>query len=250
MLDTCEEAGALATELGDPAIQASSAVGSTWGKGACYGTAPEIINQADEALRLAETVKEPRLLAQASTVLGGLLQWNGAFDRAADHLHKGLELARESHAGFVLGLSLFQLGHISLSRGEYEKAQGWYRQLTEYAQAAGDAFWLARAPNSAVAVALELYDLDRALELQLEGDEAARRYSAWPEPRGHSLLKAGLVHLERTDYSRAERVLSGRMGLARSGRFQSLAMEHSAAPRPRRVGARSWPARRGLAVCL
>jgi tetratricopeptide (TPR) repeat protein len=77
-------------------------------------------------------------------------------------------------------------------------------RLNDYAQAAGDAFWLARIPNCAGAVFLELYDLDRALELQLEGDEAARKYSAWPEPRGHSLLKAGLVHLERTDYGRAE----------------------------------------------
>jgi tetratricopeptide (TPR) repeat protein len=49
-----------------------------------------------------------------------------------------------------------------------------------------------------------LNDLDRALELQLEGDEAALKYSVWPEPRGHSLLKAGLVHLERTNYGRAE----------------------------------------------
>jgi tetratricopeptide (TPR) repeat protein len=53
-------------------------------------------------------------------------------------------------------------------------------------------------------VSLELYDLDYALELQLEGEEAARRYSAWPEPRAHALLKAGLVYFERSDYGRAE----------------------------------------------
>jgi hypothetical protein len=58
--------------------------------------------------------------------------------------------------------------------------------------------------NCAGAVPLELYDLDRALQLELEGDEAARIYSVWPEPRGHALLKAGLVDFERTDYSRAE----------------------------------------------
>ncbi len=204
MLDTCDEAGALAAELGDPAIQASSAVGSAWSRGACYGTAPETINQAEEAVRLAETVKEPRLLAQASTVLGGLMQWNGAFDRAAEHLRKGLELAHEAHAGFVFGHGLFCSGHLSLSRGDYEEAVARYQQLGEYAQASGDAFWLARVPNCVGSISLELYDLDRALELQFEGEEAARRYSAWPEPLGHSLLKAGLVHLERTDYGRAE----------------------------------------------
>jgi len=204
MLETSERSGALAKELGEVAIHASSMILSALGKGVCDGATAEVVEQAEEAVRLAETLTEPRLLAHANVQLGAILQWNGAFDRARGHLHKGFELARESHSGFVFGQSLFALGILSLSRGEYEQALVWYQQLNDYAQAAGDAFWLARIPNCAGAVPLELYDLDRALELQLEGDEAARKYSAWPEPRGHSLLKAGLVHFERTDYGRAE----------------------------------------------
>jgi tetratricopeptide (TPR) repeat protein len=142
-----------------------------------------------------------------------LLQWNGAFERALGHLRKGLKLARAAHSGFNVGQCLFFLGHVALSHGEYEQALGWYQQLNEYAQAAGDAFWLARVPNCTGSVSLELYDLNHALELQLEGDEAARRYSAWPEPRGHSLLKAGLVHFERTDYGRAEELFLRAWGL-------------------------------------
>ena len=213
MLQTCEMTSALANELNQVSVQASSLIASAFGRVCCEGARPEILKRAEDAVQLAQTLSEPRLLAQTSVMLGAMLQWNGQFEGAEDHLHKGLELARESHAGFDFGHSLFQLGNISLSRGEYEKAQGWYRQLTEYAQAAGDAFWLARTPNCAGAVPLELYDLDRALELQLEGDEAARRYSAFPEPRGHSLLKAGLVHLERTDYSRAEEFFLRAWGL-------------------------------------
>ena len=204
MLDTSERSGALAEELGEVAIQASGTIASALAKGICDGATPEIIEQAEEAVRLAETLTDQRLLAQTTVTLGQLLQWHGEFARALGHLRKGLELAREAHAGFAFGQSLFSLGNLSLSRGEYEQALGWYQQLNDYSQAAGDAFWLARTPNCTGAVSLELYDLDRALELQLEGDEAARKYSAWPEPRGHSLLKAGLVHLERTDYGRAE----------------------------------------------
>jgi class 3 adenylate cyclase/tetratricopeptide (TPR) repeat protein len=204
MLDTCEQARALADQLGDVANQASCAINSVLGKGCCYGTAPEVLEQAEEATRLATTVNDRRLLALTRAVSGEMLEWHGEFERALDHLDSGLELARESHSGFVLGIALFSLGHVALSRGEYEQARDFYQQLSDYAQGSGDAFWLARAPNCAGAVSLELYDLDRALELQLEGDEAALRYSAWPEPRGHSLLKAGLVHLERTDYNHAE----------------------------------------------
>jgi tetratricopeptide (TPR) repeat protein len=39
------------------------------------------------------------------------------------------------------------------------------------------------------------------------------RHAAWPEPRGHSLLKAGLVHFERTDYDRAEEFFLRAWGL-------------------------------------
>jgi predicted ATPase len=213
MLDTSERSGALAKELGEVAIQASSTIARAMGKGNCEGATPEIIEQSEEAVRLAETLSEPRLLAQANVQLGMMLQWNGAFERALGHLHKGLELAREGHSGLIFGQSLFCLGHLSLSHGEYEQALGWYQQLDDYAQATGDAFWLARIPNCTGAVSLELYDLDRALELQLEGDEAGRKYSAWPEPRGHSLLKAGLVHFERTDYGRAEEFFLRAWGL-------------------------------------
>jgi len=204
MLNTCQRSGALAAELGEVAMQASSAIAQAQGRGVCEGVAPDIIALAEEAAHLAEPLNEPRLLAQTQALLGGILQWNGQFERSAEHLHKGLEVARAAHAGFFMGVSLFQLGHASLSQGEYEQALNWYRQVSEYGHASGEEFWLARAPNCLGSVSLELYDLDHALELQLEGHEAARRFSAWPEPRAHALLKAGLVYFERSDYGHAE----------------------------------------------
>jgi tetratricopeptide (TPR) repeat protein len=204
MLNTCQRSGALAAELGEVAMQASSAIAQAQGRGVCEGIAPDIIALAEEAARLAEPLNEPRLLAQTQALLGGILQWNGQFERSAQHLHKGLEVARAAHAGFFMGVSLFQLGHASLSQGEYEQALDWYRQVSEYGHASGEEFWLARAPNCLGSVSLELYDLDHALELQLEGHEAACRFSAWPEPRAHALLKAGLVYFERSDYGHAE----------------------------------------------
>jgi tetratricopeptide (TPR) repeat protein len=204
MLETCERSGKLARELGEAAMLASSTTARALGSAVGEGATPEIIQRAEEALQIAETVKEPRLLAQTNTVLGLLRQWKAEFDLGCRHLHQGLELARQAHAGYFLGQSLFGLGHVSLSRGEYEEAHSWYRQLSDYAQAAGDAFWLARAPNCEGTVSLELYDLNRALELQLEGHEAALKYFAWPEPRAHSLLKAGQAYFELADYGRAE----------------------------------------------
>jgi class 3 adenylate cyclase/tetratricopeptide (TPR) repeat protein len=208
MLETFERSGTLAKELGEAAMLASSTTASALCSAVGQGATPEIIQRAEEALQIAESVKEPRLLAQTNTVLGLLREWQAEFDLARCHLHKGLELARQAHAGYYLGQNLFGLGHISLSRGDYEEAYSWYHQLNDYAQAAGDAFWLARAPNCEGTVSLELYDLNRALELQLEGHDAALKYFAWPEPRAHSLLKAGLAYFERADYDRAEEFFS------------------------------------------
>src|SRR5689334_17325132 len=199
VLGTCEQSRSLARELGDAAIQAASSVAIALARADCDGGTPEIIERADEAVHLAERPPEPHLLAQAKCVLGCALQWYGDFERSSDHLSKSLEIAREVHLGYFIGQNLFFLGHRSLSRGEYEDALGWYQQLSEYAETAGDAFWLSRTPNCKGAIPLELYDLDLALELQLQGEQAARKYSAWPEPLGHSLLKAGLVYVERTD---------------------------------------------------
>jgi tetratricopeptide (TPR) repeat protein len=164
MLDTSERSGALAKELGEVALQASSTTASALARGICEGPTPEIMERAEEAVRLAETLTDPRPLAQSTVTLGQMLQWHGEFDRARSHLHKGVDLAREAHSGFVFGQGLFTLGHVSLSRGEYEQALAWYQQLNDYAQASGDAFWLARIPNCAGAVFLEMYDLNRALE--------------------------------------------------------------------------------------
>jgi tetratricopeptide (TPR) repeat protein len=204
MLDTCEKSRTFAKELGDVALQAASTAAGTYGKAVCEGATTEIIQRGEEAVHLAEPLAQPRLLAQARGTLGLVLQWRGEFERSAPQLQKALELTRDAHDGHSVGNSLFFLAHISLSLGEYEQALHRYAELNDYARTAGDAFWLSRVPNCAGAISLELYDLDRALELQLEGDEAAHKYSAWPEPRAHSLLKAGLVHLERSDYARAE----------------------------------------------
>ena len=219
MRDTCERSRILAEELGDDRISASSKMASAFCVGMCEGPTPEIVERLEEAVHLAESANEPRLVAETTVSLGSMLQWQGQFDRGGQQLRRGLELSRQAHSGYFVGQSLFFLGHVLLSLGEYERSLNCYQQLKEYAETAGDAFWLARIPNCIGTVSLELYDLERALELQLEGDEAGRRYSAWPEPRGHSLLKAGLVHFERSDYVRAEEFYLQAWGLLGGDEF-------------------------------
>jgi tetratricopeptide (TPR) repeat protein len=163
----------------------------------------ETTSDAEEALRLSQESGEPKLLAQTLGFLGATLQWRAEFDRSVTYLHQGVELAEHAHTGFFFGHGAFFLGHAYSAKGEYEEALRWYRRLSDYAAAAGDKFFIARAPNCHGGVHLELFDLDEALRLNLEGDEVAQHVWPWPEPRGHSLLKVGLVHLQRGEYGLA-----------------------------------------------
>jgi len=136
--------------------------------------------------------------------VGNVLQWRADFDRALVHLYEAAEQAQRAHVGFFFGLAAFHIGHANTGKGKYEEALRWYRRLSDYASAAGDKVWIARVPNLIGGVHLELFDLDEAVRLCLEGDEVAQRVFPWPEPRGHSLLKIGLAHLKRGEHGLAE----------------------------------------------
>jgi tetratricopeptide (TPR) repeat protein len=132
------------------------------------------------------------------------LQWHADFDRSLAYLHEGVVMAQRAHSGFDFGRAAFHLGIANTTQGLYDEALQWLQQLSDYATAAGDPFWLARLPNTLAGVYLETFDLDEALRLNLEGAEAAQQYWPWPEPQAHAPLKVGLAHFERGDYGQAK----------------------------------------------
>src|SRR5207237_6989733 len=196
---------AIAIESGDTAGQAGCQALRGEARSGVYGPVVEAMRDSSEALRLAREAGDSRLLAQCLTFAGRHLEWHGEYDVAVGHLREGLELSRREHSGYLIGLALYHLGHAALARGDYEGALEHYRSLLEYAEAAGDKMYLARIPNLFGGVSLEIYDLDGAIRLNSEGDEAARRLWPWPEPRGHSLWKLGLAHLYAGNHGSAER---------------------------------------------
>src|SRR2546425_299953 len=203
--DRAAHAFASAVEIGDTAGQAGCHTLRGEARGGVSGPVVEARRDSSEALRLAREVGDSRLLAQCLTFAGRQLEWYGEYDVAVGHLREGLELARREHSGYLVGLSLYHLGHAALARSDYEGALEHYRSLLEYAEAAGDKLYLARLPNLFGGVSLEIYDLDEAIRLNTEGDETSRRLWPWPEPRGHSLWKLGLAHLYSGNHGSAER---------------------------------------------
>jgi class 3 adenylate cyclase/tetratricopeptide (TPR) repeat protein len=203
-LERIDDALAMARELDDRAFQAVCLAYRVQIRAAGYGQLVETVTDAEEALRLSKGIGDPKLLAQILGHTGALLQWRGDFDRSLAYHYEAAEQAQQAHTGFLFGLATFFIGHAKLAKGVYDEALSWYRQLSDYASAAGDKTWMARVPNMIGGVYLELFDLDEAIRLCLEGDEVAQRVYPWPEPRGHSLLKVGLGYLERGEHGPAE----------------------------------------------
>ena len=202
---TVNEALAIALEIGDVAGQAGCYALRGEARGLVYGPTVDAVRDSSDALRLAREADDPRILAQCLVFAGRHLEWHGDWDVATRYLREGLELARREHAGYLMGLALYHLGHACLARGDYEGALGHYRALSEYAEAAGDRLYLARIPNLFGGVSLEAYDLDDAIRFNAEGNDAGRRFWPWPEPRGHSLWKLGLAHLYSGNHGAADR---------------------------------------------
>ena len=202
---TVNAALAIAIEIGDAAGQASCHALRGEARGSLDGPTSEAVGDSSDALRLAREAGDARVLAQCLVMAGRHLEWHGEYDIAARYLREGLDLARREHAGYLIGLSLYHLGHAALAGADYEGALEHYRALVEYAEAAGDKLYQARLPNLFGGVSLEVYDLEGAIRLNREGDEAGRQLWPWPEPRGHSLWKLGLAHLYAGHHGDAER---------------------------------------------
>src|SRR5437867_1421209 len=120
---------ARAIESGDGGGEAGGPAVGGEARGAVYGPVAGAMRDSPEALRLAREVGDSRLRAQCLTFAGRHLEWYGEYDVAVGHLREGLELARREHSGYLVGLSLYHLGHAALARSDYEGALEHYPSL-------------------------------------------------------------------------------------------------------------------------
>jgi tetratricopeptide (TPR) repeat protein len=199
-----EQAMALARQLDDKACLTTCLSQRAPLRAIPNGKLVDATADAEEILHLSREMGDPKLLSQNLTFLGILLQWRGEFDHGLECMHEGKELAQSVHEAHTSTLANFFIGCANLARGEYDEALRCYQQIGEHADRSEDPSWIARVPNLIGGVHLELFDLEESLRLNLEGYEVARSVFPWIEPRGHSLVKAGLTHFLLGEHGPAE----------------------------------------------
>jgi class 3 adenylate cyclase/tetratricopeptide (TPR) repeat protein len=207
-----DEALRIARRTGDRASQALCLTTMALTRYACGQITPDEPLELGTALASARDLDDRRrALALAYTAI--IHEWRGEYDEAMPHLREAMALADASHSGFAQGMAAYAVGHVALARGEYEQALSAYGRIRDYARMAGDVFSITRSPNCLGGVHLEVFDFDEALRLGIEGDELCQAKTPWPEPRAHSLLKIGLVHLACGRFGQADEVFGRMEGL-------------------------------------
>jgi class 3 adenylate cyclase/tetratricopeptide (TPR) repeat protein len=202
-VDFNEQSMAAARDLGNHRLEAVCLVQRARLRAVWHGDLGPAMADAEAALRLADSMGDARLHADIAAAIGTFLQWRGQYTEALSLLRECARLGETQRDAALFARASYFVITTCASLGEYEEALAWYRRLSDYAFSADDKFWMARVPNLAGGIHLELFDLDTAIRLNLEGEEIARKVYRWPEPRGHCLLKTGLAYLQQGELGRA-----------------------------------------------
>ena len=100
--------------------------------------------------------------------LGGLHFDKGDLDRAEDTLRTAIRLQRVHRRGGATPSSLYLLGAVLYTRGEFGPAERYFEQARRRAQATAGTAWTAKSLNGLAACARAVGNYARALELQRE----------------------------------------------------------------------------------
>lgn len=162
------------------------------------------IRMAGEAAAIGRETADGYLTADAVGTLGMAHGWHGMFARARTEIAESLVMAKEGRWGLLVPRALFFSGINAAAIGAFDEAIGFLESCRRYAEESDDVWWLARVPNTIGWVYQERGDLDRSLEYNQTGVDAARK-AAWPEPLGNALVNLGVDYLRlgRPDKARA-----------------------------------------------
>ena len=112
---------------------------------------------------------ETRLLAAAHTAAGGLAYWQSALDEADAHYRSALDLDRRFDRRDRLGDDMYNLGFVSMTKGDLDSGRREFTESAELFAAAGQSNRLADTTSARGALESRAGNLEAARDLMEEG---------------------------------------------------------------------------------
>jgi tetratricopeptide (TPR) repeat protein len=134
--------------------------------------------------------------------------WEGNYKEASRLVSEGLQIARENNLLAPLLYGLFMQGVTLTGKGDYDAALATLEEGLALAKRVGDEVQRHRLLNSLGWLYIECGDLDRAVELNRQGAEDARKRGD-PETIANGEINLGDIFLAKGDLTLANEFLDG-----------------------------------------
>jgi tetratricopeptide (TPR) repeat protein len=162
----------------------------------------------DQALTFSRAAGNVRHLSFTLLLAGLLRNWEGAYTEASHRLSDSLRLARENNLMLEISLGHFIYGITLTGKGDFDQALTTLEAGLALTEKVGDEYQRPKILNSLGWLYSECGNLDRALDLNRQGAEMARKLG-YPEPIANAELNLGDIFLAQGDLALAREFLDG-----------------------------------------
>jgi class 3 adenylate cyclase/tetratricopeptide (TPR) repeat protein len=198
-------------------IDAKSVLASGYYITSMVHTATGRLDNGDEEIGLvlatSRAVGDVVYQSYALTSVGRLKNWRGEYAEALPFQAEGLRIAREHNLLVPLLFGFFHGGLALTGKGEYDKALGRFEEGLVLSEKVSNEIYHHRLLNSLGWLLIECGGLDRALDLNRQGAEWARKRGD-PETIANAELNLGDIFLAQGDLALAQEFLDGVYRLA------------------------------------
>jgi tetratricopeptide (TPR) repeat protein len=209
----CQDAIRIASEIDATPVMANAYVATALVH-AVTARLDESTEGMETAVRMAEAANDAPTFVMAKAFTGHLLNWQGDYRGAWQRQVVAVERARQHGIMFPLFWSLWQYGVSLTGGGRYDDAIEILQEGLAVCEKSGEEIMRHRILNTLGWTYLECGDLDRAIEFNRQGAEAARKRGD-DETIANPELNLGDAFLARGDVTLAREFLEGVHGRVR-----------------------------------
>lgn len=155
-----------------------------------------------DALKIAQKIKDEDKIARTLTLTGVTYYFNGQLDNAIENYLMALPISEKLGNDRYSGIISNNVGAVYFDLKDYDKTKTYYQKAVGLFTIAKDTFWLSNALNNLGNVLEKQKDYNNSLDVYNQSLDLARR-SKNEEAIGSAMSNIGNVHLGMKNYNEA-----------------------------------------------